>query len=153
MWELTNSRFSHQSTSCHLYNLKENVHVRLSLELSCYYWCWCSALGDLIIPADSLGTNLGIGLSITFKAGVELLRWLWGAVAQWSEHLQLKQQALGSIPGSYPAFFSTSSWFTNVDGMKDMWCSSTVQLLSTTDMNGVKDLWCSSTVQLLSTQI
>ena len=43
---------------------------------------------------------------ITFKAGVELLRWLWGAVAQWSEHLQLKQEALGSIPGGYPGFFS-----------------------------------------------
>ena len=46
-----------------------------------------SVLGDLIIPADSSSTSLGIGLSITFKAGVELLRWLWGAVAQWSEHL------------------------------------------------------------------
>ena len=63
-------------------------------------------LGDLIIPADSSNTSLGIGLSITFKAGVELLRWLWGAVAQWSEHLQLKQEALGSIPGGYPGFFS-----------------------------------------------
>ena len=82
------------------------VHIRLSLELSCYYWCWCSVLGDLIIPADSSSTSLGIGLSITFKAGVELLRWLWGAVAQWSEHLQLKQEALGSIPGGYPGFFS-----------------------------------------------
>ena len=35
----------------------------------------------------------------------------------------------------------TSNWLTNVDGMKDMWCSSTAQLLSTsvtinTDMNG-----------------
>ena len=47
--------------------------------------CWCSVLGDLIIPADSSSTSLGIGLSITFKAGVELLRWLWGAVAQWSD--------------------------------------------------------------------
>ena len=53
-----------------------------------------------------LGTPPCIGLSITFKAGVELLRWLWGAVAQWSEHLQLKQEALGSIPGGYPGFFS-----------------------------------------------
>ena len=53
--------------------------------------------------------GLGIGLSITFKAGVELLRWLWGAVAQWSEHLQLKQEALGSIPGSYPRFFSLTA--------------------------------------------
>ena len=28
-------------------------------------WCWCSAPGDLIIPADSLSTSLGIGLSVT----------------------------------------------------------------------------------------
>ena len=82
-----------------------NIHIRLSLELSCYYWCWCSVLGDLIIPADSSSTSLDIGLSITFKAGVELLRWLWGAVAQWSEYLQLKQEALGSIPAGYPGFF------------------------------------------------
>ena len=40
------------------------------------------------MPADSLSTSLGIGLSITFKAGVGLLRWLWGAVVQWSEHKQ-----------------------------------------------------------------
>ena len=46
-----------------------------------------------------------IGLSITFKAGVELLGWLWGAIAQWSEHLQLKQEALGSIPGGCLGFF------------------------------------------------
>ena len=62
-------------------------------ELLCYYWCWCwcSVLGDLIIPADSLSTSLGIGLSITLKAGVELLRWLWGAVAQWSEPEEVGQ--------------------------------------------------------------
>ena len=35
-----------------------------------------------------------------------MLGWLWGAVAQWSEHLQLKQEALGLIPGGYPGFFS-----------------------------------------------
>ena len=34
-----------------------------------------------------------------------MLRWLWGAVAQWSEHLQLKQEALGSIPAE-TLFFS-----------------------------------------------
>ena len=27
--------------------------------------------------------------------------------------------------------FFSSSWLTNVDGMKDLWCSSTVRLLST----------------------
>ena len=48
---------------------------------------------------------------------------LWGAVAQWSEHLQLKQEALSLIPGGYPGFFS-SSWLTNVDEMKDLSCSS-----------------------------
>ena len=64
-------------------------------------------LGDLTIPSVSLG----IGLSITFTAGVELLRWLWGTVAQWSEHLQPKREALGLTPGSYPGFFFfTSSW-------------------------------------------
>ena len=36
-----------------------------------------------------------------------------GAIAQWLEHLWLKQEA------------------TNIDGMKDLWCSSTVWLLST----------------------
>ena len=77
----------------------------LSLDLSCYYWCWCSVLGNLIILADSSSTSLGIEFSITFTAGVELLKWLWGAVAQWSEHLQLKQKALGSIPGGYPGCF------------------------------------------------
>ena len=40
---------------------------------------------------------------------------------------------------------------TDVGGIKDLWCSSTVRLLSTQMMNGVKDLWCSSTVSLLST--
>ena len=80
------------------------VNIRLSLKRSCYYWCWCSALGDLIILADSSSTSSGIGLSITFKAGVELLRWLWGAIAQWSEHVQLKQEALDSIPSGYPGF-------------------------------------------------
>ena len=49
-------------------------------------------LGDLIILVDSLSISLGMGLSITLKAGVEQLEWLWGAIAQRSEHLQLKQE-------------------------------------------------------------
>ena len=49
----------------------------------CVCVCVC-VLGDLIILADSLSTSLGIRLSITFKAGALMLRWLWGAVAQWS---------------------------------------------------------------------
>ena len=56
-------------------------------------------LGDLIIPADSLSTNLGIGLSIALKAGGRMLRGLWGAVAHWSEHLQFKQEALDAYNG------------------------------------------------------
>ena len=59
-------------------------------------------LGDLIILVDSLG----MGLSIILKAGVKLPGWLWGAVAQWSEHLQLKQEALSSISGGCPGLFS-----------------------------------------------
>ena len=44
------------------------IHIRVSLELLCYYWCWYSVLGDLAIPTDSLSLiSLGIGLSITFK--------------------------------------------------------------------------------------
>ena len=35
----------------------------------------------------TLSTSLGIGLFITFKVGELMLRWLWVAVAQWSEHL------------------------------------------------------------------
>ena len=32
--------------------------------------------------------------------------WLWGAMAQWPQHLWLKQEVLGSIPGGCPEFFS-----------------------------------------------
>ena len=72
--------------------------------------CWCSVLGGLSTLADSLITSLGMGLSIALKAGGGSLRWLWGAVVQWSEHLQLKQEALGSIPGGCPGFFFSFSW-------------------------------------------
>ena len=54
---------------------------------------------------DSLSTSLGMGLSITLKAGVKLPGLLWGAVAQWPEHLELKREGLGSIPGGCPGFF------------------------------------------------
>ena len=82
-------------------------------------------LGGFITPADSSSTSLGIGLSIALKAERGILDWLWGTVAQWSEHLQLKQEALGSIPSSCPGFVSSSSagLLANVDGMKDLWCS------------------------------
>ena len=81
------------------------ICIRLSLEVTRYYWCWCSMLGDLIILADYLSISLGMGLSITLKAGVKLPGWLWGSLAQWPEHLQLKQEVLGSIPGGCPDFF------------------------------------------------
>ena len=84
-----------------------------------------------ITPADSSSTSLGIGLSIALKAERGIPDWLWGAVAQWSEHLQLKQEALGSIPSGCPGFFLFQLAYTNVNGMKDLWCSSTVRLLST----------------------
>ena len=48
-------------------------------------------LGGFITPADSSSTSLGAGLSIALKAERGIPDWLWGAVAQWSEHLQLKQ--------------------------------------------------------------
>ena len=61
------------------------IYIRLSPEITCYYWCRCSMLGDLIILVDSMSITLGMGLSITLNTGVELPRtwWLWGAVAQW----------------------------------------------------------------------
>ena len=72
---------------------------------------------------------------ITVKAGVDLLMQVpvgSRRLAQWSEHLQLKQEALGLIPMAVANClgFSSSSCLTNVDGMNDLWCSSTVRLLS-----------------------
>ena len=66
-------------------------------------------------------------------------------------------------------FFFSSSWLTNVDGMKDLWFSSCSSAAINTDMNEKiygalvqfgcyqhryewKGLWCSSTVWVLSTQ-
>ena len=43
---------------------------------------------------------------------------------------------------SVAALDFSSSWLTNVDGMKDLWCSSTVQLLSTqTSLGGGVDVF------------
>ena len=80
----------------------------------------CSMLGDLIIPVDCLSIIVGMGLSIILKAGVKLPGWLWGAIAQRPGHLQLRQEVLGSIPSGCPVFFFSSSWLTNVDGMKKL---------------------------------
>ena len=59
-----------------------------------------------------MNTSLGMGLSITLKTGRGMLRWLWEAVAQWSERLQLKQEALGLIPGGYTLGFFSFNWLT-----------------------------------------
>ena len=88
-------------------------------------------LGGFITLADSSSTSLGIGLFIALKTGREIPDRPWGAVAQWLEHLQLKQEALGSIPSGCPGFFLFQLAYTNVNGTKDLWCSSTVWLLST----------------------
>ena len=63
-------------------------------------------LGDLIIPVESLSISLGVRLSVTLKAGVEQLRWLWGAVAQRSVHLQLKQETRVRFPAAALGFSS-----------------------------------------------
>ena len=49
---------------------------------------------------------MGLSITGTLKAGVKLPGWLWGAIAQWPEHLQLKQEVLGSILGGLPGCFS-----------------------------------------------
>ena len=98
----------------HIDHTYEKIAV---LMYACYYWCWRLMLDDLIILVDSLSISLGMRLSITLKAGVRLPGRLWEAVAQSSEHLWLEQEVLGSIPGGCPGFFS-SSWLTNVNGMK-----------------------------------
>ena len=95
---------------CHLHHQVCNACTCTCMgNTSCIYWCWCSVLGGFITPADSSSTSLGIGLSIALKAERGIPDLLWGAVAQWSEHLQLKQEALSSIPSGCPGFFSLSA--------------------------------------------
>ena len=106
----------------------QDCNNMIHVHASCYYWCWCSMFGDLIIPVDSLSISLGMGLSITLKVGVEQLRWL--AVGGRSSAVRAPAAKAGD-PGSIPGGFFFSSWLTNVDGMKDLWCSSTDWLLST----------------------
>ena len=65
-------------------------------------------LGDLIILVDSLSISLDIGLSIILKAGAKQLRWLWGAVARWSGHLQLKQETQVQFPAASLGFSSSA---------------------------------------------
>ena len=74
---------------------------------ACIYWYWCSVLGGFITLAGSSSTSLGIGLS---KAERGIPDWLWGAVGQRSEHLQLKQEVLhGFDPQWLPTIFSLSA--------------------------------------------
>ena len=117
-------------------------------------------------PGSSI--SLGMGLSVTLKAGVKLPGWLWGAIAQWSEHLQLKQKLR-------PGFNSQQlPWVLSLPAdllMLMRWriCGALILLgcYQHRYMNGKiygvlvqfscyqhrwKRLWCSSTVQLLSTQ-
>ena len=62
---------------------------------------------------------------------------VWGAIAQWLEYLWPKQETetLGSIPSGCPRIFLFQMVYTNVDGMKDLWCSSTVSAAINTDVN------------------
>ena len=69
-------------------------------------------LGDLIILIDSLSISLGMEIA-------------WVAVGNHSSVVRAPAAKAGG-----PRFFS-SSWLTNVDGMKDLWCSGTARLLST----------------------
>ena len=91
---------------------------------------------------------LGMKLSITLKAKVKLLGWLWGTIAQWSEHLQLEQEALGWIPGGCPVFISLVAGLIMLMGWRI--CGTLVLYGCYQHRYEWKDLWCSSKVQLLS---
>ena len=80
-------------------------HNKLSIILASMFWNETTGVGDSIIQVEH---QLGMGLSITLKA--------WVVVgSQWSEHQQLKQEALGSIPGGCPGFFFLQL-LTSIDG-------------------------------------
>ena len=96
------------SSTVRLLSTQTRMYIRLSLVASCFYWCWCSVLGDLFIPA-TLEHQFGYGTVHRLKAGGRILRWLWRAVAQWSRHLQLKLEGQGLIPGRFPGFFPLSA--------------------------------------------
>ena len=51
----------------------------------------------------------GVSISYTYRVVYSPDR-PWGAVAQWLEHPQLKQEPLGSIPSGCPGFFFSFSW-------------------------------------------
>ena len=86
--------------------LVESIGTCVKFEGKFFIECLCHNMYYMI-------TSLGMGLSITLRAGRGILRWLWGAVAQWSE---LKQEALGLIPGGYPGVFLFQLAYTNANG-------------------------------------
>ena len=111
------------------------VHI---LVLVFYAW-WFNYQSSLTLSIDQFGYYMG--LSITLKTGVKLLGWLWGAIAQWSKHLQLKQGPRVQFPFHWG--FSSS----HADGMKDLWCSSIQFGRYLHRYNGKKDLWSGVLVQ------
>ena len=75
-----------------------------------------------------------MGLSNTIKCYSEVA---WVAVGDRSSVVRVFPVAvLGLIPDALPAFFSSSSWLTDVDGMNDLWCSSIVLAAINTNVNG-----------------
>ena len=72
----------------------------------------------MIIPVDSLSISVGTGLSITLKAGVELPAWV--AVGSRSSVViaLAAKQRVRFLMAALGCF--SSSWLTNVDGMKDL---------------------------------
>ena len=99
-----------------------NVHDCVHVHVSCYYWCWYSVFAWLFIyPGRLLEHQFR---SITLEAVVKLLRWPVRAPAAKAGGLEFGPQWL-------PWVIFVFSWLTNVGGTKDLWCSSTVRLLST----------------------
>ena len=86
------------------------------------YYTVCTIFEPLFLKGQFVGAS---DLSIV------QLQCTSSAVAQWSEHLQLKQEAPGLIPRRLQWVFFSFSWLANVDEMNYLWCSSTVWLLST----------------------
>ena len=69
-------------------------------------------LGGLVTPADSENTSLGMGLSIASKLELEgeCLGGYGVVVTQWSQHWQLKPEALGLFPAAARMFSLPASF-------------------------------------------
>ena len=90
----------------------------------------------------NISNSLGMGLSITLKAAVKLPGWLWGAVDQWSEHLQLRQEAQGTLDSWWlPWVFSLPAGLLMLMGWRI--CGALVQFSCYQHWYEWKDLWCS----------